>query len=46
MANVFTETWGQQVVVDNRPGGGGNVGCEITARWRLTATHCADVTSQ
>ena len=32
MANVFTEAWGQQVVVDNRPGGGGNVGCEITAR--------------
>ena len=26
------ERWGQQVVIDNRPGAGGNVGSEIAAR--------------
>ena len=28
----LSETLGQPVVIDNRPGGGGNVGCEIAAR--------------
>ncbi|MDB5863662.1 MAG: hypothetical protein JWO70_1468 [Betaproteobacteria bacterium] len=32
IAQKFTEAWGQQVVVDNRPGAGGIVGTEIGAR--------------
>ncbi|MGZ8265392.1 MAG: Bug family tripartite tricarboxylate transporter substrate binding protein, partial [Burkholderiales bacterium] len=27
----LTETWGQQVVVENRPGGGTNIGTEAAA---------------
>jgi len=32
IGSKLTETLGQPIVIDNRPGGGGNVGCEIAAR--------------
>lgn len=32
MAQKLTEAWGQQVVVDNRPGAGGMLGTDIAAR--------------
>jgi tripartite-type tricarboxylate transporter receptor subunit TctC len=32
LAQRLTSAWGQQVVVDNRPGGGSNVGFEVAAK--------------
>ena len=32
IGGVFTETWGQQVVADNRAGSAGNIGAETAAR--------------
>jgi tripartite-type tricarboxylate transporter receptor subunit TctC len=32
LAQKLTELWGQQVVIDNRPGGGGNIGAVVVAR--------------
>jgi tripartite-type tricarboxylate transporter receptor subunit TctC len=32
LAQKLTEAWGQQIVVDNRAGAGGNVGAELAAR--------------
>jgi tripartite-type tricarboxylate transporter receptor subunit TctC len=32
LAQRLASTWGQQVLVDNRPGGGSNVGFEVAAK--------------
>jgi len=32
IAQKLTEAWGQSVVVDNRPGAGGNIGADIVAK--------------
>jgi tripartite-type tricarboxylate transporter receptor subunit TctC len=32
IGNKLSESWGQQVVIDNRPGAGGNIGADIVAK--------------
>ncbi len=32
MAQKFSEAWGHQVIADNRPGAGGNIGADAVAR--------------
>ena len=32
IAAKLTESWGQQIIADNRTGAGGNIGAELTAR--------------
>jgi tripartite-type tricarboxylate transporter receptor subunit TctC len=32
IGHKLSERWGQQVIIDNRPGAGGNIGAEIVAR--------------
>jgi tripartite-type tricarboxylate transporter receptor subunit TctC len=50
LAHGLAETWGQQVIVDNRPGAGGMIGSEIVAKavadgYTLLMAYTAHVTN-
>ena len=38
VAEEMRKTWGQPVVIDNRPGAGGNIGAAVVAKAKPTAT--------
>ena len=40
IAQKLTERLGQQVIVENKPGAGGNLGAEFAVNRRPTATPC------
>ena len=42
MAPKLSELWGQQVIIDNRVGGGGTLGMGIAARMALYSSDTAD----
>jgi tripartite-type tricarboxylate transporter receptor subunit TctC len=52
IAAQLTQSWGQQVIVDNRAGAGGNIGAEIAAKaapdghtvFQMAVTHTINVT--
>ena len=40
LAQGLSERWPQRMIVDNRPGGGGNIGAGAVAKPIPTATRC------
>jgi tripartite-type tricarboxylate transporter receptor subunit TctC len=40
IAQALTQLWGQQVIVENRPGGGGIIGTRVLPAISPTATRC------